>query len=172
MSYKITLEIAEESAANRNIERISATERRPVIKGILDTDILSEVNKAIDSIVTQNAVVYLAFPAQLTFTSTSVYEVAYGLGCKRAARQLSDFLVSIAEHEEIVPDANNYLLAGSIRASLHRAGTPIGSIDPIIAVCAINRDLPLIFGNPRHHSSVRGADYGLALLNWRDANPN
>ena len=143
-----------------------------MIKGILDTDILSEIGKTVDKTVARNAAVYLGFHAQLTFTSVSVYEVLYGLNAKRAARQIQNFFAGIAAHEEIVPDKRDYRLAAEICAAMQLGGTPIGSIDPIIAACAINRDLPLITGNTRHHGYIRGAGFDLQLLNWRNANSN
>ena len=143
--------------------------RRFAIKGILDTDILSEISKAKDQIVLLNAANYLDFHAQLTFTSVSVYEVLYGLGAKGATGQMRDFAEVISEHEELLPTATDYRMAAEIRAKLKRVGTPIGSIDPIIAACAISRELPLITGNTRHHGFIRDAGYALQLLNWRDA---
>ena len=141
-----------------------------MIKGILDTDILSEIGKSVDKTVARNAAVYLEFHAQFTFTSMSVYEILYGLNAKRATRQIQNFFVGIAAHEELVPDKRDYRLAAEIRASMQLAGTNIGSHDPVIAACAINRDLPLITGNMRHHGFIRDAGYALQLLNWRDAN--
>lgn len=75
-----------------------------------------------DRIVTQNAVVYLSFYLRLTFTSVSVYEVVYGLEAKNATRQLTDFLESIPEHEELTTDGDDYRLAATIRAKLQRVG--------------------------------------------------
>lgn len=141
-------------------------------KGVLDTDILSEINKAIDQIVAQNASDYLDFYPQLTFTSVSVYEVIYGLRLRNATRQLREFLSKIVEHDEVVPTTEDYRLAAAIRADMQLAGTTIGSIDPIIAACALNRDLPLITGNTRHHNYIRDAGYALQLINWREANGN
>ena len=86
--------------------------------------------------------------------------------------QLERFLTLIAPHEELVPSADDYRLAATIRAKLQRAGTPIGSIDPIIAACAITRGLPLITGNTRHHGFIRDAGFDLRLINWRDADAN
>src|SRR4028118_2002366 len=75
-----------------------------MIKGILDTDILSEIGKGIHENVLQNVSDYLDEYGQLTFTSISVYEQLYGFKLKSATRQIKEFLELIAEHEQIVPD--------------------------------------------------------------------
>lgn len=112
-------------------------------KVLLDTDMLFKICKGVDETVLHNAVDYLEEYPQLTFTSISIYEVLYGLGAKKATRQIQEFLELAAEHEEITPTANDYRLATEVRASLHRAGTPIGTADPIIppapssAVCRL-----------------------------------
>ncbi len=141
-----------------------------MIKGILDTDILSEIGKGVSVNVLNNATNYVTEHGQLSFTSISVYEQLYGLEARAAPQQIERFLRLIASHEEVVPLPTDYRLAASIRAALQLAGTPIGSIDPIIAACALNRDVPLITGNTRHHSFIQSAGYALQLLNWRDAN--
>ena len=140
-----------------------------MIKGILDTDILSELGKGVNITVLNHATSYLDEHGKLTFTSISVYEQLYGFALKKATRQTERFLDLVAAHEELVPDKRDYRLAAAIRASMQLAGTSIGSHDPIIAACAVNRDLPLITGNTRHHGFIRDAGYALQLLNWRDA---
>jgi len=138
-----------------------------VSKVILDTDILSEIVKAKDATVLLNADRYLDDHEQLTFTSISVFEVLFGLKSKLATRQIKDFLGAIEEHEEVTPTAQDYRLAADISAALQRAGTPVGAFDPLIAACAIERGLPLVTGNTRHHSFIQNAGFTLQLLNWR-----
>ena len=50
-----------------------------------------------------------------------------------------------------------------IRATLERAGTPIGPLDIMIAAQAIARDLTLVTNNEREFRRVSG----LRLENWR-----
>lgn len=138
-------------------------------KAILDTDILSEIGKGIDQTVLQNAANYAAEHGQLTFTSVSVFEALYGFHAKGAEQQARRFLQLIAPHEEITPTASDYRLAAQICAALQRAGTPIGTSDPLIAACAIGRGLPLVTGNTRHHGFIQSAGFALQLLNWREA---
>ena len=135
----------------------------------MDTDILSEIGKSVSINVLENATRYVFEHEFLMFTSISVYEVLFGMEAKAAIGQVQRFLGLIAPHQELVPTATDYRLAATIRAQLGRAGTPIGSIDPIIAACAINRDLALITGNIRHHNFIRDAGFALRITNWRDA---
>jgi predicted nucleic acid-binding protein len=139
-----------------------------VYKAILDTDILSEITKGKNQQVLENVAAYLHEHGQLTLTSVSVFEVLFGLHSKQATRQIKDFLDSMADHEEITPTPDDYRLAAEICASLQRAGTPIGKLDPLIAACAIERGLPLATGNTRHHRFIQNAGFSLQLVNWRE----
>lgn len=140
-------------------------------RAILDTDTLSEIIKTKNQIVLQNADNYLDDHGHLTFTSATVHEVLYGLECKAATRQIEEFLDLVADHDEIVPDVEDYRLAARIRGALQRAGTPIGVLDPLIAACALERGLVLITGNMRHHSFIQEAGFDLELVNWREPQP-
>jgi len=51
---------------------------------------------------------------------------------------------------------------GQIRATLKRAGQPIGALDPMIAGHARSRGLTLVTNNERHFSRIAG----LAIENW------
>lgn len=137
-------------------------------KAILDTDILSEIYKGVDQIVLSNAAEYIRAHAQLSFTSVSVHEVLFGYYAKGAVQRAEKFARDMTPHDEITPTPADYRLAAQIRGTLQRAGTPIGALDPLIAACAIERELPLVTGNTRHHSFIQGAGYTLRLLNWRE----
>jgi predicted nucleic acid-binding protein len=142
---------------------------RPVTsKAILDTDILSEIGKGIDQTVLKNAADYLAEYGQLSLTSVSIFEALFGFYAKAADKQAQRFLQLTANHEEITPTAQDYRLAAQICAALQRAGTPIGTSDPLIAACAIGRGLPLATGNTRHHGFIQNAGFSLQLVNWRE----
>jgi tRNA(fMet)-specific endonuclease VapC len=53
-------------------------------------------------------------------------------------------------------------MAGEIRATLERAGTPIGPYDTLIAAQAVRRNFLLITANVREFSRVEG----LRWENW------
>jgi tRNA(fMet)-specific endonuclease VapC len=134
---------------------------------LLDTDTLSEIIKGRDATVIAAAEAYLQTHGQFSLTSVSVYEILYGLGAKKAQRQIEKFLGLIEDHHEVVPTSPDYRLAAEIRAALHRSGNPIGNADPIIAACAIGAGLPLVTGNQRHYTYIVEAGFDLALETWR-----
>ncbi|MBS1701156.1 MAG: PIN domain-containing protein [Armatimonadetes bacterium] len=140
-----------------------------MLKCLIDTDILSEIGKGVDRHVRENAIRYLDEHQILTFTSISVYEVLYGLRSKVATKQAQRFLMLASAHEEIVPDSDDYRLAAEIRAQMQLAGTEIGKADPIIAACALRRDLTMVTGNMKHYQFVADAGFPLRLSNWRNA---
>ena len=138
-------------------------------KALLDSDILSEISKGFDKTVLQKASDYLDKYDRFTFTSISVYEVLYGIKAKPALKQAERFLSILSEHEEIVPDSQDYRVAADIRAAMHLAGTEIGKADPVIAACAFRRSLPIVTGNTRHYQFVIDVGFPLDLENWRNA---
>ena len=137
-------------------------------KGILDTDILSEISKGVSQVVSNNAALYIKDQGYLTFTSVSVYEILYGLRAKPAPGQAQRFLQLISGHQEMVPDAEDYRVGAEIRAAMHRAGTEIGKADPVIAACAYRRNLVLITANIKHYQFIVDAGFPLTLENWRN----
>jgi predicted nucleic acid-binding protein len=136
---------------------------------ILDTDTLSETYKQKNSSVVERAKAYLrAFPL-LPYTSVSVIEMLSGLYAKDARNQLARAEAFLARHDQIVPEPADYQLAAEIIGKLTRQGTPIGTEDPLIAACALNRRLPLATCNTRHYQYVIDAGFPLQLENWKDA---
>ena len=77
-----------------------------------------------------------------------------GLYVKEATQQIKKATAFLKSHEELVPSSEDYWLAAEINAALRRAGRPIGDADPLIAACAINRDMVLATGNTRHYQFV------------------
>ncbi len=61
--------------------------------------------------------------------------------------------------------ADDARVAGQIRASLGRLGTPIGPYDTLIAGQALARDLTLVTNNVREFSRVEG----LRIADWTQA---
>jgi len=89
------------------------------------------------------------------------------LKVKRALNRVREFVDLISDHNEMVPEPQDYRVAAGIRATLHADGKPIGGIDPIIAACAIGRDMPLITGNVRHYGYIQTSGFALQIANWR-----
>jgi tRNA(fMet)-specific endonuclease VapC len=139
-----------------------------VLKVIFDTDILSEAFKQRDPIVLARTKEYLRAHSFLTYTSVSLVEIISGLHAKDAKQQLARAEAFLSRHEQIIPDGEDYMLAARIIGDLYRTGRPIGWNDPVIAACAIRRDMPIATANTRHYQNVIDIGYSLILQNWRN----
>lgn len=94
----------------------------------------------------------------ITFSELS-YGVAKSLQKERNAEALNIFLGSI----QVLPFGEDAALAyGDIRATLEKAGTPIGSMDMLIAAHALSLGATLITNNTREFSRIPG----LNLADW------
>ena len=97
-------------------------------------------------------------------STVTLSELRYGV-CKsqhieKNTKALDEFIVPL----EIWPfDEDAARIYGDIRASLERAGTPIGSMDMLIATHAVSLGVTLVTGNTREFSRVAG----LMLTDWR-----
>lgn len=136
-------------------------------RALLDTDMASEILKGRNANVARRKVEYVAAYGRFSFTSVTVLEILFGLRRKTASVQLRDAEAIFASNEEIVPDASDYRLAAEIMGAVYHRGTPIGPYDPLIAACALNRDLVLATGNARHFGFIQDAGYPLRLEDWR-----
>src|SRR4051812_24097084 len=111
---------------------------------LLDTDILSEVNKAKDPVVTRHARRYLVDHRRLTFSAVTVMEVVAGYSRQRSDEKLRRF-VDMTYRSEVLPlDTIAAELAGRMDADLRRAGFDIGGPDTMIAAIALHHGLPLV----------------------------
>ena len=133
---------------------------------LLDTDI-SEVFKAIDLNVIGHARRYAASHYRLPFTSVTVMEVLRGLQRKGAPVQIAKVERIIERNREIVPEPADYRPAARMIGALEGRGTPIGASDPLIAACALNRDLGVATGNTRHFGYIVNVGFPLRLEDWR-----
>jgi tRNA(fMet)-specific endonuclease VapC len=89
-------------------------------------------------------------------------ELAYGViksGSSRNRQALEMFLAPLI----ILPFDEAAIWAyGELRAELERQGTPIGSLDTMIAAHALSEKAPLVTNNTREFARVPG----LQLENW------
>jgi tRNA(fMet)-specific endonuclease VapC len=138
-----------------------------VNKSLLDTDILSEVSKGINQIVTRNATAYRQAHGVLTLSVISVMEVIQGYQRVGGSNRIQAFRNAIASEEVIPFDQPAADLAGHIAGDLDRVGRPIGRCDPMIAAVAIVNGLELVTGNTTHYQRVQQLGYPLTLANWR-----
>jgi tRNA(fMet)-specific endonuclease VapC len=139
----------------------------PVNKSLLDTDILSEIGKAIDPVVVHNATAYRQAFGRYTLSAVSVTEVVRGFQKKQSVRRLQDFVASLASMEVIPLTESAAVLAGKIAGELERLGRPIGIADSMIAAIALEHGLELATGNTAHFQRVQQLGYPLTLVNWR-----
>lgn len=102
---------------------------------------------------------------QVGISSITGAELAYGVeksGSKRNRAALDKFLAPL----DILPfDEAAMRRYGVLRSGLERGGTPIGSLDQLIAAHALSLDVVLVTNNVREFRRVAG----LRLDNWVDA---
>jgi tRNA(fMet)-specific endonuclease VapC len=138
-----------------------------VNKALLDTDIYSEVLKAVDPTVAQNAASYRQQHGVYMLSVITLMEIVQGFQRVQNARRLQGFLTAVAFEDVLLFDEASAELAGRIAGDLDRVGRPIGRCDPMIAAIAITHRLELVTGNTTHYQRVQQLGYPLTLANWR-----
>ena len=130
---------------------------------LLDTDTLSEIMKARDAQVLQNARDYLSEHGHFRFSILSRYEILRGLKASNAAKQielfenrcLSSYVISLTD--DVV------VRAADIYATLRREGNLITDADILIAATALIHQLILVTENTAHFNRISG----LTIKSWR-----
>lgn len=90
-------------------------------------------------------------------------ELFLGTAKSQTPIQSSDKLLFFLSQFQSLPfDDEAAAIYGKIRATMERAGTPIGSLDMLIAAIALSNDLILVTHNTREFSRVGG----LKLEDW------
>lgn len=136
-------------------------------KALLDTDIFSEVLKAVNPTVTQNAAAYRRRHGFYTVSAITLMEIVQGFQQIQSTRRMQAFLAIVALEEVLPFDDEAAELAGRIAGDLDRVGQPIGTADPMIAAIAIQHGLELVTGNTPHFQRIPQLGYPLTLINWR-----
>ncbi|HEY6350677.1 MAG TPA: PIN domain-containing protein [Candidatus Angelobacter sp.] len=139
-----------------------------MLKSILDTDILSEFLKGHNPNVVTHAARYAKEHGIFTFTSISVYEIAYGLELKGAYGQLKKALAWLSKNEEVTPTPADYLSAAAIKAKARRIGVALELPDCLIAAIAVRLNQPLVTGNTADFEAIQKLGTNLVLENWRN----
>ncbi len=132
------------------------------MKYLLDTDAFSDIVRGVPNVKWRFS---HAPPSLVRVSSVTVKEIEYGRGLAPEKMTRRDGLIDalLRQVEAIsfdVPDAH---VAGRLRASLRRIGTPIGPYDVMIAGTALVHGLILVTANTREFSRVPG----LQIENWR-----
>lgn len=99
----------------------------------------------------------------IALSSITLAELRYGVAKshyrEKNARALDEFILPL----EILPfDEEATTAYGEIRAALEKAGTPIGSMDLLIAAHAASLGATLVSNNTREFSRVPG----LTVVDW------
>jgi predicted nucleic acid-binding protein len=122
----------------------------------LDTDILSEYLKGYDTTVAGHAAVYAQEHGVFTFTSVTVYEIAFGLELKGATAQLQKALAWLDPNEQITPVNADYLAATTIRATARRQGSPWNSRSALLRPSLSGYRFPLSRETPKISRPLKG----------------
>jgi tRNA(fMet)-specific endonuclease VapC len=138
-----------------------------VNKALLDTDIYSEVLKAVDPTVARNAASYRHQHGVYTLSVITLMEIVQGFQRVQDGRRLQGFLTAVAFEDVLLFDESAAELAGRITGDLDRVGRPIGRCDPMIAAIAITHGLELVTGNTTYYQRLHQLGYALTLVNWR-----
>ena len=136
-------------------------------KALLDTDIYSEVLKAVNPTVVQNAATYRQAHGVLTVSVVTKMEIVKGCQRVQSTSRMQKFLNALAKEEVLRFEESAAELAGRIAGDLERVGQPIGMADPIIAAIALEHGLELVTGNTAHFQRIQQLGYPLTLVNWR-----
>jgi tRNA(fMet)-specific endonuclease VapC len=93
-----------------------------------------------------------------------LYELWYGVARSERRRENTERLrVFLSGSITVLPfDEADSAIAGELRATLERTGTPIGPYDLLIAAQALRTDSTLVTANVSEFARVRG----LAWQNW------
>jgi tRNA(fMet)-specific endonuclease VapC len=99
----------------------------------------------------------------ITISAITLAELRYGVAKSRYrgknAKALDEFILPL----EVLPfDEEATKSYGEIRAALEKAGTPIGSMDLMIAAHAVCLDMTLVTNNTREFKRVPG----LKVADW------
>jgi len=104
-----------------------------------------------------------ASPEHLCISAVTRGELLYGLKLKGGAHRLAQLVDQFLLRVQCLPwDEAAATHFASIAADLHKAGTPIGSMDAMIAGHALAAGAVLVTNKARHFSRVAG----LTVENW------
>lgn len=131
-------------------------------KFMLDTDTVSFVLRGEGD---AGAQLIAHAPSEICLSSISLSELRFGAD-KRRSKRLHNLIDTFTATIEVVPfDAAAAAIFGRVCAALESKGTPIGTLDTLIAAHAVSLNLVLVTNNTKHFKRVRG----LKTLNWLHA---
>ncbi len=101
-------------------------------------------------------------PSEVCLSSISLSELRFGADKRRSKRLHRLIDTFTATVEVILFDAVAATIFGRVCAALESKGSPIGTLDTLIAAHALSLNLTLVTNNTKHFKQVRG----LKTLNW------
>lgn len=101
-------------------------------------------------------------PSEICLSSISLSELRFGAD-KRRSKRLHNLIDTLTATIEVVAfDAAAAAIFGRVCTALESKGTPIGTLDTLIAAHAMSLNLVLVTNNTKHFKQVRG----LKTSNW------
>jgi tRNA(fMet)-specific endonuclease VapC len=131
------------------------------MKLLLDTNICIYIIKQQSVAVLKHFLEYQV--GDIGISSITLSELRFGVAkstnSEKNAEALDEFIIPL----EVVPYDDAAAQAyGEIRAILEKAGTPIGSMDMLIAAHAVSLEIPLVTNNTREFLRVPS----ITLVDW------
>jgi predicted nucleic acid-binding protein len=136
-------------------------------KSLLNTDVLSEILRSVNTTVVGNANAYRVTFGHFSLSVITVMEMVKGLHKVQRPQKIASLLALLATEETLVFDQVAAEQAGRIWGDLERTGQPIGLADPMIAAVALRHGMELVTGNTAHYQRIQQLGYPLMLANWR-----
>lgn len=131
------------------------------MKLLLDTNICIYIIKQQPATVLNHFLEYQV--GDIGISSVTLAELRYGVAKsahrEKNAKALDEFIIplEVVSYDEAAAHAY-----GTIRAALEKAGTPIGSMDMLIAAHAVSLGIPLVTNNTREFQRVPS----LKIIDW------
>jgi tRNA(fMet)-specific endonuclease VapC len=102
-------------------------------------------------------------PSELSISSVTLAELRFGAQVK-GSQKLHRLISTFADSIDVIPfDQAAATEYGIVAASLRKSGTPIGSLDTLLAAHALSLDLIFVTANQKHFKMVTG----LTIENWK-----
>ena len=103
-------------------------------------------------------------PSEVCISSLTLGELRFGAE-RRHSRKLHGIIDTFVRTVQVMPfDEACAAAYGRIQTALESKGTPIGTLDTLIAAHAFALNVTLVTNNQKHFSKVRG----LKIANWSD----
>jgi tRNA(fMet)-specific endonuclease VapC len=131
------------------------------MKLLLDTNICIYIIKQQPATVLKRFLEYQV--GDIGISSITLSEMHHGVAKsthrEKNAKALDEFIIPL---EVVSFDEEAALVYGDIRTTLEKAGTPIGSMDMLIAAHAVSLGVSMVTNNTREFSRI----HGLTILDW------